>query len=74
MAKDLQLVLYDPVTDTKVTWDLEGEERFGIMLKTAIGEIVNAIARKTRQNPIKVMTEQMRMVVIRIEPKTKGQT
>lgn len=74
MPRHLQFVLYDPVTDTKVTWDMLGEERFGITLKNAAGKIINEIATKTNQHPIKVMTEGMERVVIRIEPKTKAQT
>jgi len=71
LAKELQVVFFDPVSNTRVVYDMKGEDRFGILLKTALGDLIRKIAEKTDTSPIFIMADPQRNArfVIRVEPK-----
>jgi len=71
MAKEMQVVFFDPVSNTRVVYDMKGESHFGILLKTAVGDLINKIAKKTDVPPVAIMADPNRnsRFVIRVEPK-----
>lgn len=71
MAREMQVVMFDPVSNTRVVYDMKGEDRFGILLKTAVGDLINKIAKKTDTPPVVIMADPKRNArfVIRVEPK-----
>jgi len=71
VPRHLQVVFFDPVSNTRLVYDMAGEDYFGVLLRTAIGELINKIARKTGKSPVQIMAdpELNSKFVIRVEPK-----
>ena len=73
MAK-LEFVMYDPVSNTRITWPIGNDGYFGITLKKAIGDLINAVAQNKGVSPAHVMmSPDSQRFVIRVQPKGKGE-
>jgi hypothetical protein len=71
MASKKHFVIFDPKTNTKIKYPMEGDF-FGVTLKKAIGDLVKAIVKKTGQHPARILTDPTsNQFVLQVEPRER---